>query len=81
MCFSEEIFGVSVHKKVISQLTDLTRHITIGRKVHCIRKCEDKKNETEAKVMKRAKPQVIRTVRVGFMSLWMTFSSLKFKLL
>ena len=39
------------------------------------------KIETEAKVMKRAKPQVIRAVRVGFMSLWMTFSFLKFRLL
>ena len=31
--------------------------------------------------MKRAKPQVISAVRVGFKSLWMTFSFLKFRLL
>ena len=36
--------------------------------------------ETEAKVMKHAKP-VLCAVRVGFMSLWMTFSFLKFRLL
>ena len=39
------------------------------------------KIETEAKVMKRAKPQVISAVRVGFKSSWMTFSFLKFRLL
>ena len=39
------------------------------------------KIETEAKVVKRAKPQVISAVRVGFKSLWMTFSFLKFRLL
>ena len=38
-----------------------------AKKIHRIRKCRDKKSRLkQTKVMKRAKPQVIREVRIGF---------------